>query len=77
MTWLLPPAGGKNVRLVGAVGITAAKGLAGFDVESAAIVTLNDWVAGALVPSLAVTVTVNVPVTPVGALSSNTPVWCP
>ena len=73
MIWLLAPLGGTNVTLVGAVGITAANGLAGFDVESAWIVTVNVCVTGVLVPSLAVTVIVTVPVTPAGALSCSTP----
>ena len=37
------------------------------------MVTVNEWVVGVLVPSLATTVTVTVPVTPVGALNSSTP----
>ena len=50
-----------------------ANGLAGFDESSAAIVTLNVCVTGALIPLPAVTVIVTVPVTPFGALSCRTP----
>ena len=58
---------------VGAPGVAEAKGSAGFEVESAWIVTVNVCVVGVFVPSLVVTVTVTVPVTPAGAVSSSTP----
>ncbi len=58
---------------VGALGITPANGLAGFVGSSAPIVTVNRCVTGGSIPSLAVTVTVTVPVTPAGALSCKTP----
>ncbi len=70
-----PASAGKKVRLVGAAGITAANGLADKSRRrrSGWIVTVNVCGVGVLVPSLAITVTVTVPVAPVGALSSSTP----
>ena len=69
-----PPAGVKD-SAVGVAGMTAANGLAGLLESSVAIVTVNDCVTGVLVPSLAVTVTVTVPVAAVGALICSTPPW--
>ncbi len=45
-----PPDGGTYVTLVGAAGIAEAKGLAGFEVESAWIVTVNVCVVGRIGP---------------------------
>ena len=66
---------GWNWIEVGAAGVLEAHGLAVWPVAvSATTLTVKVWVVGVFVPSSkAVTVTVKLPVTPVGALSIKTP----